>query len=91
MFSTVAALTSLTVLKHLPVSLKQPFFKTVHAVGPSPTQPSCSSLSQGAGGTKGPTAAPDRLLKLSGVSLVSASGPVFTVHVYLLPGSIKPF
>lgn len=38
-FSTVAALTNLLVLKQLPVSLKQPDSKTVRAAGPSPTQP----------------------------------------------------
>lgn len=55
MFSTVAALANLTVLKQLFVSLKQLDFKTIHAAGPSPTPVLMFFSLTGAGGTKGPT------------------------------------
>lgn len=90
-FSTVAALTNLLVLKQLPVSLKQPDSKTVHAAGPSPTQSHVflSHRDQVVGPTAAHALCPP--LKTVGVSPASASGLVFPVDVCLLPGFHKAF
>lgn len=80
--------TNLSVLKQLPVSLKQPDSKTRCAAGPSPTQPHVLSHREQ---VVGPTAAHALCspLKTVGVSLASASGLVFPVDVCLLPGFHK--
>lgn len=80
--------TNLSVLKQLPVSLKQPDSKTRCAAGPSPTQPHVLSHREQ---VVGPAAAHALCspLKTVGVSLASASGLVFPVDVCLLPGFHK--